>query len=465
MKEENTLSVFKRAVSESMPRASWDRDTEESDHEYAMQKQATSKKFPHLSSLHTADDAKNAAWSAWNHLQKYEKHLSSEHVKSLTDYAHNADALHKAKRRKMTREDVQIEEESRSSLLAKVHTILEGRGRPRKDGSSISDEENTLSVFKRAVSESKFNIKSNKATADTHPYHLRASRSDTGVHKAIKRFKDGTSAAKHVEKLEASGKWPEGHDAILMHSKTNRKWQYTDKWEPLKEDRLIDTIINKIINEGRGRPRKDGSSISDEDVADGHILMQLRKVVSLRGQKPVKFGNGETYGIHPKHAYNALNKYANLKKADDKESFVKKIGQSRGSFFTAMQEDYEMTEKYWNRELLKFLNEDLISESNIGALSTKKAAPPNSNPSSASRHRGYTDVASGHPYHKDYDSWEKAHQVNYELGRQQAALVKYHMKKVPAWNPALNWNKHRMKHLSHLSKDLYDLNQQHVHGK
>lgn len=100
------------------------------------------------------------------------------------------------------------------------------------------------------------------------------------------------------------------------------------------------TKIEAIL-EGRGRPRKDGTAAAEEDSSDGHILMQLRKTITLRGQKPVKFHNGETYGIHPKHAYHALDKYSKIKNADDKEKFVHKLGHSRGSFFTAMQEEYD----------------------------------------------------------------------------------------------------------------------------
>lgn len=107
---------------------------------------------------------------------------------------------------------------------------------------------------------------------------------------------------------------------------------------------IIDRALQRLM-EGRGRPRKDGAATAEEDSADTHILMQLRKTITLRGAKPVKFHNGETYGIHPSHAYKALDKYAKMKNADDKEKFMHKLGHSRGSFFTAMQEEYEMIEE------------------------------------------------------------------------------------------------------------------------
>lgn len=100
----------------------------------------------------------------------------------------------------------------------------------------------------------------------------------------------------------------------------------------------IEDTISKYMTEGRGRPRKDGTQAED-DSADKHIIMQLRKVVSLRSQKPVTFQNGETYGVHAAHAHRALQKYNSMKMADDKERLVHALGHSRNSFFKTMSEE------------------------------------------------------------------------------------------------------------------------------
>jgi len=71
------------------------------------------------------------------------------------------------------------------------------------------------------------------------------------------------------------------------------------------------------------------------DKSPEHIVMQLRKTVSLRGAKPVEFNNGEKHHIEPKHAAHALQMHNNMKKASDKEEYAKQLAHSHASFKAA----------------------------------------------------------------------------------------------------------------------------------
>ena len=77
----------------------------------------------------------------------------------------------------------------------------------------------------------------------------------------------------------------------------------------------------KII-EGRGRPSAGGDTGGDIE----HIQVQLRKVINLRGAKPVEFQNGKKVtNIKPRDAEYALKKINDMRGANDKHKAVKYI--------------------------------------------------------------------------------------------------------------------------------------------
>jgi hypothetical protein len=74
----------------------------------------------------------------------------------------------------------------------------------------------------------------------------------------------------------------------------------------------------------RAMGRKSGKDAADIDTdatdkdreqADKNVIVQLRKVVSLRGMKPVEFSNGKKVKLNPKDAEKILRIYQNLKPA------------------------------------------------------------------------------------------------------------------------------------------------------
>lgn len=104
-----------------------------------------------------------------------------------------------------------------------------------------------------------------------------------------------------------------------------------------------DSMINRMgestdLEEARrGRPRKDGSKPEgDEDGGREHIVMQLRKAVSLRGEKHVEFNDNSKHQISVDHAKKALAMHDNMKRAEDKQNFAARLAKSHGSFKDAI---------------------------------------------------------------------------------------------------------------------------------
>lgn len=84
------------------------------------------------------------------------------------------------------------------------------------------------------------------------------------------------------------------------------------------------------LEEGRGRPRKDGTSKSEEDAGDQNIVSQLRKTVAVRGHS-VRFDNGETHHIPYETASHALAKHMSTHPLQ-RGSIQKALSHSKASF-------------------------------------------------------------------------------------------------------------------------------------
>ena len=64
--------------------------------------------------------------------------------------------------------------------------------------------------------------------------------------------------------------------------------------------------------------------------------MQLRKSISLRGQHPVRFVNGQTAKVTPQTAHKALQHHDSLKTPAQKDEFAKRLHHSPESMHDAM---------------------------------------------------------------------------------------------------------------------------------
>jgi len=87
-------------------------------------------------------------------------------------------------------------------------------------------------------------------------------------------------------------------------------------------------------------------SATDDDIkaADKNIMMQMRKAVSLRGNK-VEFMDKKKVDIPQKVAQAVLDKYNSQKKPSDKEKFQAKVSKSYKSMLTALKERNEINNK------------------------------------------------------------------------------------------------------------------------
>lgn len=91
------------------------------------------------------------------------------------------------------------------------------------------------------------------------------------------------------------------------------------------------------VNEARrGRPPKTGVRKDDDMEASKHIVMQLRKSVSLRGMHKVEFKNGDTHKVSSAHAQQALNKHNGLRTPIEKKNYMDKLHHSHDSFKKAL---------------------------------------------------------------------------------------------------------------------------------
>ncbi len=82
--------------------------------------------------------------------------------------------------------------------------------------------------------------------------------------------------------------------------------------------------FKQYITEGRGRPSKTGDSSGDVE----HIVMQLRKSISLRGLKKVEFLDGKKVKIPADTAMAVIKKIDKMRQARDKQNAVNYIWKS-----------------------------------------------------------------------------------------------------------------------------------------
>jgi hypothetical protein len=87
--------------------------------------------------------------------------------------------------------------------------------------------------------------------------------------------------------------------------------------------------------------KKMSEKTADEQEADGggHIVMQLRKSVSMRGQKDVKFNDGSTHKVSAAHADKFLSKHASLKTSHEKRALQNQAAKSHNHLQKSISEE------------------------------------------------------------------------------------------------------------------------------
>ena len=93
---------------------------------------------------------------------------------------------------------------------------------------------------------------------------------------------------------------------------------------------------------GKRSDKEDDDSATDDDVkgASKNIIMQMRKVISLRGRFEVEFLDGKKIKIPEKIARSVQDKYDSFRKPRDKEKFQAKVAKSYKSMLSALKESF-----------------------------------------------------------------------------------------------------------------------------
>lgn len=81
------------------------------------------------------------------------------------------------------------------------------------------------------------------------------------------------------------------------------------------------------------------TAAEQEAEGGGHIVMQLRKSVSMRGQKDVKFNDGSTHKVSAAHADKFLSKHASLKSSHEKRALQSKAAKSHDHLQKSIREE------------------------------------------------------------------------------------------------------------------------------
>lgn len=204
------------------------------------------------------------------------------------------------------KEDVQVDELSRTTLSNYM----------KKSAASVSGKD-AKTQDKRISGQSMADKKIRKAQGYSSDAKVAASEG-TEYHVKIR---GGKYAPGGVETRSVKAKSPEHAIKKVKKGHMNPGGEFTA--HPVNEAR-------------RGRPPKSGVQKSDDMEAGKHIVMQLRKSVSLRGQHPVEFKSGETKKISSQHAQKALNTHARLRTPIEKKAFQDKLHKSHSSFQAAL---------------------------------------------------------------------------------------------------------------------------------
>ena len=139
----------------------------------------------------------------------------------------------------------------------------------------------------------------------------------------------------------------EAHDAKTMEDHLRmKKMGYVHEKPKVEESAASDARRAMAADPSTKQKFSKNVSATDDDIkaADKNIMMQMRKAVSLRGNK-VEFMDKKKVDIPQKIAQAVLDKYNSQKKPSDKEKFQAKVSKSYKSMLTALKERNEINNK------------------------------------------------------------------------------------------------------------------------
>ena len=158
----------------------------------------------------------------------------------------------------------------------------------------------------------------------------------------------------------------EAHDAKTMEDHLRmKKMGYTHEKPKVEESAASDARRAMAADPSTKQKFSKNVSATDDDVkaADKNIMMQMRKAVSLRGNK-VEFMDKKKVDIPQKVAQAVLDKYNSQKKPSDKEKFQAKVSKSYKSMLTTLKEQNEINNKNNSLHELKSLAREMKGKNN-----------------------------------------------------------------------------------------------------
>ena len=200
-----------------------------------------------------------------------------------------------------------------------------------------------------------------------------------------KAFKD-----KHV--IQKTDDVAGNDDAVYKGSKVKKDKSKKSGHEGNEDEKVYEEVEEDDMTEGRRPKAKDG-----EEEGGEHIAMQLRKSISMRGQKAVRFNDGKEVKVSMRDADKFFKKFNQLRMAKDKIKMTRDAAKSHSHFKKIIDEDIE---RRADVKMVKVRTPDgktvmrkqrpeiKVEENEVKELSTKTLGSYVSKASDASKHRG-----------------------------------------------------------------------------
>jgi hypothetical protein len=105
-----------------------------------------------------------------------------------------------------------------------------------------------------------------------------------------------------------------------------------------EEETKVKSKLSAFLEARRGRPRKNAGDESGEEEEKENLIMQLRKSISLRGQKDVIFDDGKKLKVTPNAAHAAIGAINSEKMPAKKQELLKKMAASPEAFMELVKQ-------------------------------------------------------------------------------------------------------------------------------
>lgn len=126
--------------------------------------------------------------------------------------------------------------------------------------------------------------------------------------------------------------------------------------------------------------RKPSAEDEEEGNQGQHIVMQLRKSVTMNGQKHVRFNDGKTHQVPRAHAAKFLSKHASLKTSHEKRKLQNTAAKSKDHFHSTIKDHYEIADKVADQ--ISHLMRHETKEAPAGTYFTRSGQLKKGNPAS-----------------------------------------------------------------------------------